>query len=172
MPSLFIDGAWVASGDATCQPVINPSDGTVVSEVDIATDAQVQAAIAAARRAFDTTDWPRTPTAERAALLRRVADLLDRDQEPLAVAETLNTGKAMRESRWDIADVARAFRYFAELADKDAAAWWTPSSPTAISRIVYEPVGVLRAHRAVELPAPAAVLEGRAGPRRRQHDRS
>ena len=70
MASLFIDGAWVASGDGTCSPVINPSDASVVTEVDVATDEQVQAAIAAARRAFDATDWPRTPTAERAAALR------------------------------------------------------------------------------------------------------
>ena len=53
MPSLFIDGQWVASADGTCSPVINPSDASVVTEVDVATDAQVQAAIAAARRAFD-----------------------------------------------------------------------------------------------------------------------
>ena len=70
--SLFIDGAWVASGDGTCSPVIDPSDGSVVTEVDVATDEQVQAAIAAARRAFDETDWPRSSTGERAALLDRV----------------------------------------------------------------------------------------------------
>ncbi|MGK2851474.1 MAG: aldehyde dehydrogenase family protein [Candidatus Limnocylindrales bacterium] len=142
MPSLFIDGQWVASGDGTCSPVINPSDGTVVTEVDVATDEQVQQAIAAARRAFDTTDWPRSPTGERAALLDRVADLLDRDQEELARAETANTGKAMRESRWDIADVARVFRYYADLADKDLGRMVDASDPNAISRIVYEPVGV------------------------------
>ena len=143
MPSLFIDGQWVASGDGTCSQVINPSDATVVTEVDVATDEQVQQAIAAARRAFDTTDWPRTPTGERAALLDRVAALLDRDLEALAVEETQNTGKAMRESRWDIADVARVFRYYAQLADKDGR---PPrrrrATPTPSRRIVYEPVGV------------------------------
>ena len=142
VPSLYIDGEWVASGDGTCSPVVNPSDGSTVTEVDVATDAQVQAAIAAARRAFDATDWPRTPTGERAALLDRVADLLDRDLEELARAETTNTGKAMRESRWDIADVARVFRYYADLADKEAGRLVDTSSPTALSRIVYEPVGV------------------------------
>jgi acyl-CoA reductase-like NAD-dependent aldehyde dehydrogenase len=54
--SLFIDGEWVASGDGTCLATINPSDGTLVAEVDVATDEQVRAAIAAARRAFDETD--------------------------------------------------------------------------------------------------------------------
>ena len=142
MPSLFIDGEWVASGDGVCSPVINPSDGSVVTEVDVATDDQVQAAITAARHAFDRTDWPRTPTLERAALLDRVGDLLERDREELAGAETTNTGKALRESRADIADVIRVFRYYADLADKEAGRLVDTSSPTAISRIVYEPVGV------------------------------
>jgi betaine-aldehyde dehydrogenase len=142
VPSLFIEGQWVASGDATCSTVINPSDGTVVSEVDVATDEQVQQAIAAARRAFDTTEWPRTPTRERAALLDRVAGLLDRDLDVLAGLETANTGKAMRESRWDIADVAKVFRYYAQLADKEGGRLVDTSNPDAISRIVYEPIGV------------------------------
>jgi len=144
VPSLFIDGAWVASGDGTCSPVINPSDATVVTEVDVATDQQVQEAIAAARRAFDSTDWPRSPVSERATLLERVADLLNRDLEELARAETLNTGKAMRESRWDIADVIRVFRYYADLAARDTTRLVNvqDDAADAISRIVYEPVGV------------------------------
>ncbi len=143
MPSLFIDGQWVESGDGTCSPVVNPSDGSVVTEVDVATDAQVQEAIAAARRAFDATDWPRTPIAERAALLVRVADLIDRDLEELAVEETQNTGKAMRESRWDMADVAKVFRYYAKLAGEEADGRSVDAgTPDAISRIVREPVGV------------------------------
>src|SRR4051795_5006018 len=109
MPSLFIDGQWLASGDATCSPVVNPSDGTTVTEVDVATDAQVAAAIAAARRAFDATEWRYSAAGERAALLERVAGLIDRDLEEMARLETLNTGKAMRESRWDMAGGAPFF---------------------------------------------------------------
>ena len=142
MPSLFIDGQWVASADGATSPVVNPSDGTVVTEVDVATDDQVQAAIAAARRAFDATDWPRTPTGDRAALLDRVAGLIDRDHEEMARLETLNTGKAMRESRWDMSDVARVFRYYADLADKEAGRLVDTNDPNTLSRIVYEPVGV------------------------------
>jgi betaine-aldehyde dehydrogenase len=142
VPSLYIDGQWVASGDGTCSPVVNPSDATLVTEVDVATDAQVQEAIAAARRAFDSTDWPWRPAAERAALLERIADLIDRDVETLARQETLNTGKAMRESRWDMADVASVFRYYAGLATVDASRLVESGKPDAISRIVYEPVGV------------------------------
>jgi len=142
VPSLFIDGEWVASGDGACSPVVNPSDASVITEVDVATDDQVQQAIAAARRAFDRTDWPRIPTGDRTALLDRVADLLDRDLEDLARAETLNTGKAMRESRADIEDVARVFRYYADLAGEEAGRLVDTSTPTAVSRIVHEPIGV------------------------------
>ena len=142
MPSLYIDGQWIASADGACSPVVNPSDATVITEVDVATDDQVGAAIAAARRAFDTTDWSRRPTIWRAELLDRVAGLIDRDLEEMARLETLNTGKAMRESRWDMADVARVFRYYADLADKDAGRLVDAGNPDALSRIVYEPVGV------------------------------
>ena len=142
MPSLFIDGEWVASGDGTCSPVVNPSDASVVTEVDVATDDQVQAAIAAARHAFDRTDWPHRPTGERVALLDRVADLLTRDVEELAREETLNTGKALRESGFDVQDVVGVFRYYADLADKEAGRLVDTSTENTISRIVYEPVGV------------------------------
>jgi betaine-aldehyde dehydrogenase len=142
VPSLFIDGQWIGSASGECSPVVNPSDGSIVTEVDVATDTQVQAAIGAARRAFDRSEWPRTPTAERAALLDRVAGLIDRDMEELARLETVNTGKAMRESRWDMTDVARVFRYYADLADKEAGRLVDAGNPSAISRIVREPVGV------------------------------
>ena len=142
MPSLFIDGEWVASANGECSPVVNPSDATVVTEVDVATDDQVQDAIVAARRAFDTTDWPHTPIASRAAILRRTADLLERDLEVLARAETLNTGKAMRESRLDIADVIAVFRYYAGLGDTDGERPVDTGEPDSLSRIAYEPIGV------------------------------
>jgi betaine-aldehyde dehydrogenase len=141
-PSLYIDGEWVASASGACQAIVNPSDATVVAEVDVATDEQVGAAIDAARRAFDTTDWPRRPTSERAGLLDRLADLLDRDLEAVARLETLDTGKALRESRWDIGDVIRVFRYYADLADKEAGRLVDTSDPNAVSRIVHEPIGV------------------------------
>jgi betaine-aldehyde dehydrogenase len=142
VPSLFIDGQWVLSADGSCSPVVNPSDATLVTEVDVATDDQVQLAIAAARRAFDRGDWPQTPAFERGALLDRVAGLIDRDIEELARLETVNTGKALRESRWDMTDVARVFRYYADLADKEAGRLVDTGNSSALSRVVREPVGV------------------------------
>ena len=142
MPSLFIDGQWVPSADGQCSPVVNPSDATVVTEVDVATDDQVQAAIAAARRAFDHGAWPRTPATDRAAVLDRVAALIDRDLEEMARLETLNTGKAMRESRWDMGDVAKVFRYYAALALEETERTVDAGEEGVVSRVVREPIGV------------------------------
>jgi betaine-aldehyde dehydrogenase len=60
----------------------------------------------------------------------------------MAQLETLNTGKAMRESRWDMGDVARVFRYYADLADKEAGRLVDAGNPDVLSRIVREPIGV------------------------------
>jgi betaine-aldehyde dehydrogenase len=142
VPNLFIGGQWVASADGACSSVVNPSDGSIVSDVDVATDDQVQAAIDAARRAFDDGAWSRMPPADRAGLLTRVADLIDRDLEEMARLETVNTGKAMRESRWDMADVAKVFRYYAGLATQEPVRTVDIGEDAIHSRVVREPVGV------------------------------
>jgi betaine-aldehyde dehydrogenase len=98
--------------------------------------------VAAARAAFDTGPWPRIAAAERAALLRRVADLLVRDKEEIARVETLDTGKTLVESRIDIDDVTAVFRYYADLADKDSGRLVDTGNAAVVSRIVHEPVGV------------------------------
>jgi betaine-aldehyde dehydrogenase len=142
MPSLFIDGEWTSPVSGATSDVINPSDATVVQQVDVADDADVQRAIAAARRAFDDTDWPRSPVSERVALLNRTADLLERDRDKVARAETLNTGKALRESCLDVDDVIGVFRYYAGLADKETGRLVATPGADAIAKIVYEPIGV------------------------------
>ena len=141
-PTLFIDGAWTAGASGGRSEVIDPFDGSVITTVDVADDLDVQRAIAAARRAFDAGDWSASPAPDRGALLARVADLLERDREEIAAAETRNTGKALREGRFDVDDVVRVFRYYAGLADKEAGRLVATGSPSAFSRIVYEPVGV------------------------------
>ena len=142
MPSLFIDGEWSAGSSGETSPVIAPFDGSVIERVDVADDADVQRAIAAARRAFDHGEWPTTPAPERSAILNRIVDLLERDAEEIATTETRNTGKALREGRYDVEDVVKVFRYYAGLADKDAGRLVATGSRDTLSRIVYEPVGV------------------------------
>ena len=88
VPSLFIDGEWVASTSGTCSQVVNPSDATVVTEVDVAADVDIARAVAAARGAFDET-LAVAPAGERAALLGK-ADLLERDR-PRSPAKRTST---------------------------------------------------------------------------------
>lgn len=141
MADLFIDGRWCASAEGRGQDVLNPYDQRVLATVDVAGPGEVSAAIAAARRAFDLGDWPRVPSGSRAALLVRVADLIDRDREDLARTETLDTGKTLVESRVDVADVISVFRYYAQLVGQ-LAGRVVEAGPGIVSRVVHEPVGV------------------------------
>jgi betaine-aldehyde dehydrogenase len=142
VPSLYIDGEWTSPASGATNDIVNPSDATVVATVDVADDADVQRAIAAARRAFDETDWPWRPAEERAATLMSIAALLERDRDRIARAETLNTGKALRESCYDVDDVVKVFRYYAGLADNEAGRLVATPGADALSRIVHEPIGV------------------------------
>jgi betaine-aldehyde dehydrogenase len=142
MPDLFIGGHWVAAADGGRREIRCPADGSPVATVDEARRADTEAAISAARRAFDDGTWPGTPARERGALLLRVADLLDRDRKELSRAESLDTGKRIVESEYDLDDVVACFRYYGGLAGTDAGRMVDTGDADAISQIVYEPVGV------------------------------
>jgi betaine-aldehyde dehydrogenase len=100
------------------------------------------AAVAAARAAFDDGDWPRTPAPTRAALLHRVADLLEANKGEVARAESLDTGKRLVEGEYDVDDVVSVFRHFAGVAGDNAGRVVDPGRADVVSRIVREPVGV------------------------------
>ncbi|MDX1889866.1 aldehyde dehydrogenase family protein [Mycolicibacterium sp. 050158] len=141
-PDLYIGAQWVHASDGGTRDIVNPADGSVVAVVDEATDADARAAVAAARAAFDEGSWPATPAGERAQLLDRIADLLQRDRESLAELETRDTGKTLAESRIDIDDVTSVFRYYARLVGVAADRVVDVGDPTIISRVVREPIGV------------------------------
>jgi betaine-aldehyde dehydrogenase len=141
-PDLHIGGSWRHAGDGGTREIINPADGSVAATVDEATPDDARAAVAAARQAFDDGAWPATPVAERAALLDRIADLLVRDKEDIALLETRDTGKTLAESRIDIDDVTSVFRYYARLIAVQSDRLVDVGEPTVISRVVHEPIGV------------------------------
>ena len=142
IPDLYIAGEWVHSSDGGTRKLINPADGSVVAVVDEATPDDAARAVAAARAAFDEGSWPATPVADRAAILDRIADLLERDKEALARIETEDTGKTLVESRIDIDDVTSVFRYYARLVAVESDRLVDVGDPTVISRVVREPIGV------------------------------
>ena len=141
-PDLRIGGQWRHASDGGTREIINPADGSVAAVVDEATSDDARAAVAAARKAFDDGVWPATPVGERAALLDRIADLLQRDKEDLASLETRDTGKTLVESRIDIDDVTSVFRYYSRLVGIESDRLVDVGDPTVISRVVREPIGV------------------------------
>jgi betaine-aldehyde dehydrogenase len=142
LTDFFIGGAWVPAKLGGTREIRCPADGSLVAKVAEGTRVDTEAAIAAARTAFDSGPWPSTPAGRRGDLLLRVAELLERDKGTYARAESLDTGKRLVESEYDIDDVAACFRYFGKLAGNDAGRVVDTGSPDAFSRIVYEPVGV------------------------------
>ncbi|MFD4258454.1 aldehyde dehydrogenase family protein [Streptomyces sp. NPDC058534] len=141
MSELFVDGEWTGAVGGARRDVVNPFDASVVQQVDEADEADVDLAVRAARRAFDRGDWASAPTRERADVLLRVSRFLLRDQEEIAHVESLDTGKTLKEARIDVEDVSNAFRYFAEIADKDGGRV-VDVGPDVLSRVTYHPIGV------------------------------
>ncbi len=119
-----------------------PADGSLVAEIDEARPEDTQAAIAAARAAFDDGPWPTAPALERGALLHRVADLLTRDKAAVARAESLDTGKRLVESEYDVDDVVAVFRHYGNVAAEDAGRVVDTGQADVVSRVVHEPIGV------------------------------
>lgn len=141
-PSLFIDGQWCHADSGATREIRSPANQSLVAVVDEADSADTIRAIAAARRAFDAGPWPTTPVTERAQLLTRLADILQRDLAGFAAAESGDTGKRLVEAEADIGDVIRCVRYFAGIAGSLAGRVVDTGNPNAIARIDYEPVGV------------------------------
>jgi aldehyde dehydrogenase (NAD+) len=122
---IFIDGEFRA-GSGQAVKTINPADETPLAEVTEAAPADVDAAVAAARRAFDG-GWGELPGKERAKYLFRIARAIQERARELAVLESLDNGKPIRESRdVDIPLAAAHFFYYAGWADKLPYAGWGP----------------------------------------------
>jgi betaine-aldehyde dehydrogenase len=142
MPELYVDGSWVSARSGATRTIVCPADGTVVGQVDEAGPEDTAQAIEAAHRAFQHGPWPTTPARERGDLLLRTADLLERDADAVAEAESMDTGKRLVESAYDVADVVSVFRHYGRTAAEDAGRMVDTGNPDVVSRIVHEPLGV------------------------------
>lgn len=114
---LFIDGEFREAADGKVFKTVAPASEEVLSEVALAGDADVDAAVRAARKAFEK--WSALPGSERAKYLFRIARIIQERSRELAVLESLDNGKPIRESRdADLPLVAAHFFYYAGWADK------------------------------------------------------
>ncbi|WP_408734063.1 phenylacetaldehyde dehydrogenase StyD [Paraburkholderia bannensis] len=116
---MFVDGRFCASADSRTFAVFNPATGAEIAQVPDASNADVDAAVQAARRAFAADSWRRLPPAAREHLLLKLADLIERNGDELAALETLNQGKLLGFSKMlEVGGSVQWLRYMAGWATK------------------------------------------------------
>lgn len=141
----FIDGRYVDAASGRRFAKIGPIDGRVVAQVADCDAADIDLAVAAARRAFEDGRWRRLDPRERKRVMLRWADLLRANLDELALLETLDVGKVIGNSlAVDVPFAADCIAYFAEFADKlfDEVA---PVAPGNLALVRREPLGVVGA---------------------------
>jgi 4-guanidinobutyraldehyde dehydrogenase / NAD-dependent aldehyde dehydrogenase len=141
----FIDGRYVAATSGATFDCVSPIDGRVIAKVASTDAADVDLAVAAARRAFESGSWSRQPPRERKRVLQRFAELLLEHRDELALLETLDMGKPISDSlAVDVPSAARCIAWYAEAIDKiyDEVA---PTGHDALALVTREPVGVVAA---------------------------
>ena len=116
---LLIDGQWVNARSGKTFPTYNPATEEKIADVAEADAADVDLAVKAARRAFDSGPWSKMDARDRGRLLYKLADLMEQHLEELAALETLDNGKPIRDSRGaDLPLAIDCLRYYAGWADK------------------------------------------------------
>ena len=136
----LVNGAWVGSADT--RQIVNPATGQALAVVPEASKAEVDRAIAAAREAFDNGPWRGTTAQARGRILFKMAELVRKNAAELAKLETLNTGKPIVESEFDMADTVTCLEYYGGLATKIHGETF-PVPDNALNLTLKEPVGVV-----------------------------
>jgi len=139
----LIDGAWRESVSAATFERVSPSHGMVVTRASKGNGQDVDAAISAARLAFDKGRWSRTSGKDRATLLLKIADLIDRDRDRIALMETLESGKPISQARAEIEGAADIWRYAASLARTIHGESQNALGEAFLGVVLKEPVGVV-----------------------------
>ena len=137
---LYIGGRFVTGTDLS-QPVVNPASGAVLAMATRATREETQAAVDAARDAFDSGVWSGATAMKRGQVLIEIARRLRAAAPELARLETENMGKPIIESEFDVADAATCFEYYGGLATKITGDV-NPVPDDALNLTLKEPVGV------------------------------
>ncbi|SHO67208.1 succinate-semialdehyde dehydrogenase / glutarate-semialdehyde dehydrogenase [Pseudoxanthobacter soli DSM 19599] len=148
--NLFIDGAFCA-GTGGRLPVVNPATGESLGQIAAATPEEVEAAVAAARRAF--RPWAALVPRRRAEALHRLGDLIAADADAMARIMTLEQGKPLNEARGEILKLAEACHFYAEEATRVLGEIVPNDQPGFQSLVVREPIGVVGAITPWNYPA-------------------
>ncbi|HWT98884.1 MAG TPA: aldehyde dehydrogenase [Terriglobales bacterium] len=139
----FIDGRKAAAVSGATFANLNPATGMGLGDVAACDSADVDLAVAAARRVFARGDWSRSAPEERRDVLQRLAGLVKQHAEELAVMESLDSGKTIKDCLHEIGnEVPNFFRWYGELIDKTFGKV-VPTGQNAMGLIVKEPIGVV-----------------------------
>lgn len=114
----LIDGNWGAARSGESLPVLSPSDGQPFTEISAGDERDIDRAVSAARKAFDSGDWSRLTATERGRLLTKLSYAIADSGDELAALEAQDTGKPMTQARADMVATARYFEYYGAAADK------------------------------------------------------
>jgi betaine-aldehyde dehydrogenase len=139
---MYINGQWVTSVSGETRDITGPADGRVIGTVTEGSKADVILAVAAAKAAFEEGPWRRTTPNERAALLHAIADRLAARTEEFAALDTLDNGKPLRDSTYDVYDAIDCLRYYAGLINKPSGQTYSVPNPDMHAMVVREPIGV------------------------------
>ncbi len=142
---MLIDGDWVEASDGRTFDSINPATGKVWARVAEATAEDVDRAVRAAHRAFSVGPWASMSATERGRRLRRLADLLAERSEDLGRIESIDTGKLLKETRWQARYIADFFHFYAGCADKLNGETLPIDKPDLFVFTRREPLGVVAA---------------------------
>jgi gamma-glutamyl-gamma-aminobutyraldehyde dehydrogenase len=167
LPGLaVIDGELRAAVTGATFDNISPRNGALLNRVAAGDERDIDAAVKAARKAFDDGRWRRLHYRDKKRILFKLADLMDRDIETLAVLESLDVGKPISDALGgDIPNAIRTLRYYAEALDK-VYGEVGPQTSDRFSFAVHEPLGVIGAivpwnfplHMAMWKVAPALAM--------------
>src|SRR5262249_50316218 len=124
---------------------INPSNEQPWTSFAAATAEDVDAAVIAAHEAFEDGPWRRLAPRDRAKALRRIADRIPSRAERLGLVETTDTGKLLRETKWQAQNIAEVFNFYAGLTDTMAGAIAPAGFDQPVGLVLREPVGVVAA---------------------------
>ncbi|MEO8040534.1 MAG: aldehyde dehydrogenase family protein [Betaproteobacteria bacterium] len=114
----LIDGRWQPASDGRTLDVASPNDGRVFAQIARGTAADIEAAVKAARTAFEDGPWRRTPAVERGRVMMKLGQKILDHFDELAALEAADTGKPMKQARADITAAARYFEFYGSAADK------------------------------------------------------
>lgn len=137
----YINGEWIESAGRGVIETKNPANGEVLANVQRGTAADIDAAVKAARTAFESDEWQTFPPIERGRILSQIAGQLRNEAEEIALLETLDTGKPLSQGRKDVEAAALYFEYYAGMADKIFGET-IPVQYGILDYTVREPIGV------------------------------